>query len=321
HIAGTNRARGGAWEALGSVLWQVPEAENSAWEAIHIALNEEKLISVRCCIMKVLTPLFNKNKNRFSESIKQLIILPDGSPHQNDSSRLAPLVTHTCINLFQYIYYWLPELANELTTLLEYADETKQLIAAWLIFCESFRNNLYIEKADTLTSASINHRRLMANVASETITWVENRHRAEHLLTKFFFDEDEQVRKHAADTFRQIKANEVESYRDLAAGFLKSPAFRDSSFAVLDMLETATCNVRDLIIEAAQQIINEIDEKDDQHGKHYADFHQLKDVLKREYASSESDAEARKKILDIIDLMLAREIYGIDSIVTTHDRW
>jgi hypothetical protein len=321
HIAGTNGARGCAWEALGSVLWKVSEAENSIWEAIHIALKKEALISVRCCIMKALSPLFNKNKDCFSESIKQLIILPDGAPHQYDSSRLAPLVTPTGINLFPYIYNWLPELANELTRLLECADETKRLIAAWLIFCESFRNNIYIEKADILTSASVDHRRLMADVASETITWADDRHHAEHLLTKFFFDEDEQVRKHAADAFRKIKANEVESYRDLAAAFLKSPAFRDNNFAVLNMLETATCNVLDLIIEAAQQIIKAIEEKGDQYGNHSADFHHLKDALKREYASSEYDAEARKKILDIMDLMLAREIYGVDSIVTTHDRW
>src|SRR5664280_561791 len=320
HIAGINGARGWAWEALGSVLWKVPEAENSVWKAIHIALKKETLISVRCCIMKALSPLFNKNKDRFSESIKQLIVLPDGVPQQHDASRLAPLVTHTGVHLFPYIYNWLPELANELTAeLLECTDQTKQLIGAWLIFCESFRNTSHIEQADILTAVSVDHRRLMADVASETITWAEDRHRAEHLLTKFFFDEDEQVRKHAADTFRQIKANEVESYRDLAAEFLKSPAFRDSSFAVLDMLETATCNVLDLIIEAAQQIIKAIEEKGDQYGKHGADFHQLKDVLKREYASSESDVEARKKILDIVDLMLAREIYGVDSIVTTHD--
>ena len=322
HIAGTNGARGWAWEALGSALWKVPEAENSTWEAIYIAQKKESLVSVRCCIMKVLSPLFNKNKDRFSESIKQLIIPPDGSPHKYDSSRLAPLVTLTGIHLFPCIYYWLPELANELTKeLLECTDETKQLIGAWLIFCESFRNNLYIEKADMLTSASVDHRRLMADVASETITWADDRHRAEHLLTDFFFDEDEQVRKHAADAFRQIQASEVESYRNLTAAFLKSPAFRDSNFAVLNMLETATCNVLDLIIEAAQQIIKVIEERGDQYGKHITDFHQLNDVLKREYASSESDAEARKKILDIIDLMLAREIYGVDSIVTTHDRW
>jgi len=271
--------------------------------------------------MKVLSPLFNKNKESFSKSIKQLIILPDGAPHQYDSSRLAPLVTHTGISLFPHIYYWLPELANELTTLLERSDETKQLIAAWLIFGESFSNNSYIKKADKLTSASVDHRRLMADVASEVITWAEDRHRAERLLTKFFFDKDEQVRKHAADAFRRIKPNEVEHYRELVAVFLKSPAFHDNSFAVLLMLETATCNVLDLIIEAIQQIIRAIEKKGDQHGRLSADFHQLKDVLKREYASSEMDAEARRKILDIIDLMLAREIYGVESIVAPHDRW
>ncbi len=84
------------------------------------------------------------------------------------------------------------------------------------------------------------------------------------------------------------------------------------------MLEDATCDVLDLVIDATQQVITDITEKRDQQG---TDVYQLQDLLKREYTSSESNTEARKKILDLIDLMLSREIYGVESIVTTHDRW
>jgi hypothetical protein len=102
---------------------------------------------------------------------------------------------------------------------------------------------------------------------------------------------------------------------------LKSPAFDDDGFAVLHMLEDATCDVLDLVLEATQQIITDITEKKDPQRRHGTDLHQLQDLLKREYTSSESNTEARKKILDLIDLMLFHEIYGVDSIVTTHDRW
>ena len=323
HIRGINGARGRAWEALGSVLWQVPEAENRVWETIEIALEKEALISVRCCMMKPLTPLFNMNKERFSDSIRRLIILPDGTPHQYDARRLSPLITHAGIHLFPYIFHWLPELADELATeLLESRDETKELIGAWLVFCESFGNDAYIDKADKLASASVDHRGLLANVTGDAIKWAENGHRVEALLKEFFFDEDVQVRKHSADAFRNVRAEEVELYQELAAVFLKSPAFVDNGSAVLHMLEDATCDVLDLVIDATQQVITDIMEKRDQQGdRRGTDLYQLQDLLKREYTSSESNAEARKKILDLIDLMLSREIYGVESIVTTHDRW
>ncbi|MCD4673728.1 MAG: hypothetical protein K8R77_13775, partial [Anaerolineaceae bacterium] len=322
HIRGINGARGRAWEKLGSVLWQVPEAENRVWETIEIALEKEALINVRCCMMKPLTPLFNMNKERFSDSIRRLIILPDGTPHQYDALRLSPLITHTGIYLFRFIFQWLPELADELVTeLLESGDETKKLIGAWLVFCESFRNDAYINKSDKLASDSVDHRGLLAAVTGDAINWAENRHRAEALLKEFFFDEDVQVRKHSADAFRNVQAEEVELYQELAAVFLKSPAFVDNGFAVLHMLEDATCDVLDLVIDATQQVITDITEKHDQQGRRGTDVYQLQDLLKREYTSSESNAEAREKILDLIDLMLSREIYGVDSIVTTHDRW
>ena len=319
---GINSVRGRAWEALGSVLWQVPEAENRVWETIEMSLEKEALISMRCCMMKPLRPLFNMNKERFSDSIRRLIILPDGTPHQYDAPRLSPLITHTGIYLFGFIFQWLPKLADELVTeLLESGDETKELIGAWLVFCESFRNDAYINKSDKLASASVDHRGLLAAVTGDAINWAENRHRAEALLKEFFFDEDEQVRNKAADVFRNVRAEEVELYRELAAVFLKSPAFVDNCSAVLRMLEDATCDVLDLVIDATQQVITDITEKRDQQGQRSTDVYQLQELLKREYTSSESNAEARKKILDLIDLMLSREIYGVESIVTAHDRW
>jgi len=321
HLAGTNGARGRAWEALGAVLWQVREAENRVWETIEIALEKEALISVRCCMMKPLMPLFNLNKDRFSDSMRRLITLPDGMPHQYSTLRLSPLISYSSIHIFPYMFHWLPELADELATeLLRSGDETKELIGAWLVFCESFRHDEYIDKADKLVSVSVDHRRLLAGVAGEAISWAENRHRVEALLTEFFFDDDLEVRKQAAGVFRNVQGKDVELCKELATVFLQSPAFGDNCVAVLNMLKDAICDVLDLVLKATQQIITDITEKGNQYGRR-TDAYQLSDLLKREYISSESNAEARKKILDMIDSMLSCEIYGADSIVTTHDRW
>ncbi len=317
HVRGINGARGSAWEAICSVLWKTPEIENIVWEALDLALDKEALISVRCCMMKSLPPLFNLNKENFSNSIRRITILPESASNQSKSMCLSPLITHTSINLFRYIFRQLPELADELISkLLECGDETKELIGAWLVFCESFANDEYIEKADKLSSVSVEHKRLLASVTGGAITWVENRYRGEQLLKAFFFDEDEEIRTNAAKAFRNVETKDVEQYRELASIFLKSPAFIDNGSAVLEMLGNANCDVLDLIADAAQQATDDIN-----HHRNSMDMHRIQELLRREYTSSESAPEARKVILDLVDLMLSKEIYGVDSIVTAHDRW
>lgn len=271
-------------------------------------------------MMKPLIPLFNMNKDRFSDSISRLLILPDGSPYKYDSLRLSPLITYEAIHLFPYIFYWLPKLAEKLVAeLLKSKNETQKLIGAWLIFCESFKNNEYIFIADELATKSINHKRLLAQVACDTIAWADNRHRVDTILINFFFDDDSDVRKIAARVFGNAQAKDVELYKDLATVFLKSPAFADNSLPILHMLEDATCDVLCLVLEATQQIITDITEKGEKH-KLRIDAYRLPDLLKREYVSSEFNPDARKRILDLIDLMLYHEIYGIDSITAVHDR-
>ena len=87
------------------------------------------------------------------------------------------------------------------------------------------------------------------------------------------------------------------------------------------MLKKATCDVRDFVIGAAEQIITEILGKADPKGRHGSELHRLKDLLKREYVSSELNPKARAKIIDLIDLMLLNGIDGVESIVIAHDRW
>lgn len=141
------------------------------------------------------------------------------------------------------------DVAKELTAaLLKSEDETKELIGAWLIFGQSFRNDEYIEQAEQLATRSVNHRRLLADVVADVLTWTENRRRAEQLLKEFFFDEDKQVREQATHVFRKIRGEEIERCRELAEQFVQSPAISERSFSFLHMLQDASCDVLDLVI-------------------------------------------------------------------------
>lgn len=204
---------------------------------------------------------------------------------------------------------------------MESGDDTHALIGAWCIFCEGFRNDAYIGKSDRLASEGADHRRLLADITCSSINVTENRQRAEALLKGLFFDEDEEVRKKAAEVFSKVKSEEIVLYKELATVFVKSPAFANNTFSFFHMLEKATCDVLDIVIEATQRVITNITENKNHQGQHISNVHTLQNLLTREYTSSESNAEAREKILDLIDDMLFLEIYGADNIVTTHDRW
>jgi SpoVK/Ycf46/Vps4 family AAA+-type ATPase len=318
YLRGINGTRGQMWESLANVLWEIPETTVKIWDALDLALDIEPLVSVRCSMLKTLTPLFNADKTRFSNSIRKLIVLARNVTENSDDICLSPLVTHQGIYLFPYIFHWLPELGKELVEqLLGCSDETKQLIGAWMVFCESFRNDTYIAQADNLAASSLQHQRLLADVTADAFSWTGNRHRAEILLTGFFFDEDEETRKHAADVFRKTSITDIEPYRELIKKFVESPAFPGNTYSVLRMLENATGDVLELVISISERLIN-----DSNHNKQRTvDTHHLESLIKKEYAASEFQPESRRRILDVIDNMLANEIYGADDIVAAHDRW
>mgnify|MGYP000143752918 FL=1 len=144
---------------------------------------------------------------------------------------------------------------------------------------------------------------------------------AEAILKDAFADEDHQVRTQSSDAFRRLKPQDVERYTSLIDTFLRSPAFGENGFAVLHLMEEATCDVLDLTILAAEMTIADIERNGNRGSRRGMDLDRIQDLLKTEYDTSERNAASRKRILDVIDLMLASGLSGVDSVVTAHDRW
>jgi hypothetical protein len=316
---GESNIRGKSWRLLGEVLEKHPDIEEQIYQAFDNALNNENLISVRCCMLSILISFFNINKKRFPELMQRLTGPTDTVAHSNNSQYLSPLISYSAIRLFPYVFRDFPELANDLVSkLLECDDHSKRLIGAWLIFGESFQDSYYADWADNLALINVEHRRLLASVTSGALKWTEYRHRAENILKTYLFDEDEQVIINAAEFLRHVDA--IDEHRELISDFIKSPALLDKDSMLFHVLEDTNCNVLDFVIQATKRMLAEIahDKKSDRHD---INLYSLKTLLKREYVSSETNPQARKHILDFIDYMLEHNIYGVDDIVTSHDRW
>lgn len=194
------------------------------------------------------------------------------------------------------------------------------MIGAWHVFRESFQNSDYAALADSFFQNGVVYRRLLADVTSQAVTLDEYRNRAEKILFRCFNDEDKQVRSQAGDAFREIGPSEFERYRELAVQYINSKAFERSSWAFFYAIEEAECKVDDIVISATETLMRDIERNGNDAGRRSMDLHQLQDITKEEYASSESDPNLRRKLLDLIDSMLKLELYGVESIIKAHER-
>jgi len=325
HIRGVSGARGYAAEALAAVLWHVPEVNEKAWEILDRRIDRERLITVRCCLLRPLVPLYNSDRLRCAQFVERLVggaLEGVGDRGQERPYRhLSPLVTHHGVNLLPYLLRWVPEIGRQLLgRLLESGDETMRMIGAWHVINQSFQDPGYATEADQLVEEGEVYRRLAAGVAADVIAREEFRERAERQLIRFFNDDDEKVRKQASGVFRRLEPSEFSRFYDLANKYVDSRALEDDAFAFFHALEEATSSVHAFVIRAAERIIADFDTHAATAGRRSVDLHQLQGLLKREYAASESNPQLRRRLLDVIDMMLERELYGTLEIVKAHER-
>lgn len=272
--------------------------------------------------MRPLVPLFNRNRVRCAELVERLVAGPLGSDTPaNLCVHLSPLITPHGTRLFPYILHWVPDIGRRLLNqLLNCGDETKRIVAAWHVMNRSFQDPSYVREADEFIEEGNVFRRLAADVASQAIITEEFRERAERQLLRFFNDEDKAVRKQAADVFRHVDPAEFARFYRLAEAYVASRAFEDDAFGLFDALEKATSSVHELVVFAAERLIAEFEAQEGTAGRRSLDLNQLQGLLKREYGVSENDPELRRRLLDVIDTMLERDLYGTEEIVKAHER-
>jgi hypothetical protein len=362
HVRGINGARGSAAEVLGPILWEAPEVIEKSWAIVEKRALEEPLISVRCCLMRPIVPLFNADRHRCAALAERMSRSPSDSPSNllgevwialalpsariPDSLRrlsvrcatamewlvrrvrknrgaewLSPLLTQQGIYLLPFLIQLVPKVGRQLVYRLTVTgSDTSRLIGAWHIFRRSFQDTWYAPLADALAFDGVGYRRLFADVASHALTVDEYRFRAERALIHQFDDEDRQVRNQAADAFRNIKPDEFVKYRSFAFSYLNSRAFESDSWAFFHALGEAECKIDDIVIAAAGKLISDIKLNGNLGGRRHSDLHELQDLIKDEYASSESDPSLRHRLLDLVDEMLQLELYGVDTIIKAHER-
>ena len=233
----------------------------------------------------------------------------------------SPLLTEHGVYLLPFVLKSVPTIGRRmLYRLIVSADELSRLVGAWQVFRESFQDETFAALADAFANRGRSYRRLNASLASLAITVDEYGFRAEKVVKTAFDDQDKQTRSQAADVFRNIKSDEFVRFRGLAESYLLTKAVDGDSWAFFDALGRAECKVDDIVISATEGLLAGIENAGSQVGHHAMDLHQVQDLLKKEYTASEANPDLRRRLLDLIDAMLKMELFGVDTIVTAHER-
>lgn len=316
YIRGVSSVRGWALEALTQVLWHVPSRTSEAWGFLESRVIEETDLSVRCCLVDPLTPMFNVDKVRCATLLESLV---DHSPVHD--SGLFALLTRPATGLMPYIVHQVPDTGRRLLhRMAASSDERIRLVAAWHIMRTSYHDTAYLNWADELEVSDLDAKLLAADIASSAIEEATFRERSIEKVRAFFDDGDEGVRKKAAEVFRYIGRDQQELVNALAGAFLASEAFADESFAFLHFLEEAQVKVSELVVMAAEKVIADLRAPSESSGKHDMALHQLHELLNREYVNSEREPELRKRLLDVVDQMLVLDLRGVDELFKKHER-
>ena len=313
-LSGINSARGVAWEVLGQMVRNHPHHAAEIWTLVERRIGEETFAPVRAMMLYTLVPLFGLDSARFGVCLRRLTL--PLSKEQDDASALAVLATHMGVHLFPYIERDLPDLALELMgRMIDSPDRNLDLIGTWWALAERLRQGNSTDRFPDIERKSPAHTKLWASILCDFAVSTEFRDLAIAELERFFSHGVLEVRKAAADVFRKIPSDDFPHFMDMAQAFVRSPAFKEAPYWIIQALGETSQDVTELVVEIGERLVR------DQDDLKFRSMHQIQKALKREYVNSENRPELRTRFLDLIDDMAAKNIYEADDLMRLDDRY
>jgi hypothetical protein len=132
-------------------------------------------------------------------------------------------------------------------------------------------------------------------------------------LESFFYDQDPDVRRAAADAFRQIPPDKLRDAVHLISALIGSPAFAEGLDTLAFRAEQTNALPADVVAELAVHAAHYLQYDGGDFSKRAAGIaRSLSLLVSRAYAGCH-DPAVRERLLNAIDLMVKYGFYGIDQ--------
>ena len=310
---GINSVRGVAWICLGRLVQHGPQCVADIWTLLERRAYEEIYPWVRAMMVYTLSALYSLDLTRFSECLQLLTKAISGE--RDDVSSLAPLTTDYGIRLYHHIERDFPCMALELMRRMIGSENKRlHLIGSWWTLAERLRQGNSKNKFPQIEQESPAHSKLWASILCEFVASTEFRNLATSELEKLFLHESPEVRIEAGNVFSHFPIDEFPFFMDMTRTFVRSPAFKDSTYPIFTALTMTTCDVTKLVIEVVEIVVYR--------WKDYGliSVLNIQKILKREYVNTESRPKLRTKVLNLVDYMAENSVIGVDDVMGMDDR-
>lgn len=309
-----NCIRGIAAGAIGNVLWEHPEWLQELRPALEHLVNDAHP-AVRVASLKAVMPLLNIDRDLAIDLFllacredKRVAACRYGANYfkcgmAGYTSRLSPLILEMCNS------------DND-----DIAEEgAKEVCARWLF------QGLFETELKNLVQGRVCHRKGIAQVAASLLTKEKYAGSCRGLLSKFFEDEDREVRAAASRAmFNRVDILSLDGLQTFVENFVHSPAFADDPSGLLytfkDYKHSLLPYAETVFAICAQFTGPLADLARDMSQRIRADVSEVNAVLLRLYEQTRSCArDVHSRCLDMWDALFQKGISGGRDLVTLID--
>lgn len=307
---GINTARGSLAEALGDLLVYDVDGSRTALVRPYLeTLAGDPVLSVRSCVAHTLAASLRHARAEALQAFEQLIDADD---------RL--LAAEMVRDLMIYIGNVNPEVIDPVIQRMlgSQDDEARQAggeIAAFAAL-EWERPELMAQAL----SADSRVRKGVAEVCAGQVSRTSNVQLATTSLLRLTNDNEDDVRKAAAQVASHLREHPLRPYAELLGALIESPSYEHAAPQLLITLQYAPDKVDDLALKAARRFIDAFG-KDaaDIHTNAAGDAHYISELVVRGLAQSQNHSH-RAALLDVLDLLLELGAYGANDAIADAER-
>jgi hypothetical protein len=303
---GMNCARGQAALILGDLLIHDADGHRTQLAAPSLAqLAADPSVAVRSSVAHVLSAAFRHAADEALAAFELLIATDD---------RL--LATSNVINLMLYIGTSRPTMVEPVIQRMLASPYAQ--VQQWGGFLAA-REGLEFGLGHLLTAVRESDaapiRQGAADLCARSMPYTSDAAAAAATLQQFFNDEDQEVRKAAAQVIAQLRNHPLQPFRELLATLVASPSFTEALPQLLYTLQAAPDRIDEIVLQCTQRFI-------DVYGKEAGDIstsaagdaQRITQLTLRAYAQA-SGREVRSKILDLIDgLLLVNALGALEAV-------
>ncbi len=307
--SGMNSVRGGAYRAIGNMLWRNGNTLDQAVAFMTKQIKNEPLRSVRTQMMHVIGAVATHDVEK---GLGLLLLMGE-----RDLNVMCCNAGHSVLNWASFNY------AHKVWPLVErlVKSNSDHLRAHGLFQLSGMA--LHDDDKDRVFSEICQNdllgRRIAAFRGSGNVCADGVGAKAASWLIPLFEDGDREVRREASHcNWEQLLAKNTSGH--IIDKYIKSTAFGERPEMLLRVLEEKVDMFPDLTMRTVDRIVSLLDQWRTEGKQTYGAVHSLSRTLVNLYRHHQGDRNQEAKILDLFDIYLARDIHGARSAISNYER-